>query len=219
MSSFARMSVADHTDALAVNLPSGRVWLSKFKPTSNLRKLLTGLAPTFRTMDATCERLIDQFIPPDTQDLLSEWETALGIPSSCFPIENTDDGRRLTLRIKLAVLAGVTTRQDFIDLGALFGLTIDVGSGIEHVATGSGGYGTKTPVLTIPGDFANVATARLTMVVIENTPESVTFPWEFSAAGPVVPVGLKFALDTQNTLRCLIKKLAPANIDVLFVEA
>lgn len=214
-----KLTVTEHVDALAANLPNGRVWTPKFRNDSNLRRFLFGVAPTMRTMDAAIQRFVSESIPSETEDFLAEWETALGIPDPCFPLALTADQRRRNIKIKLSVLAGISTRQDFIDLAALFGLVIDVRSGIDHVTVGTGGYGTALPALTIPGTFATAAIARMTMVVTENTPASVAFPWEFSAAGPVIPVGLKFALDDQNTLRCLIRKLAPANIDVLFVEA
>lgn len=218
-SGIPKLSLTEHVDAIAANLPNGRVWTPKFRNDSNLRKLLRGFAPTARAMDAAIQRFVGESVPSETEDFLTEWETALGIPDPCFPLAITDDQRRRNIKIKLSVLAGISTRQDFIDLAALFGLLIDVNSGIDHVVPGSGGYGTALPVLTIPGDFATVAVARMTMVVTENSPASIAFPWEFSPAGPVIPVGLKFALDDQNTLRCLIRKLAPANIDVLFVEA
>lgn len=212
------LTIDQHVDALAANLPSGRVWTPKFKNESVLRRFLRGLAPTFLSLDAAVQRYVQQVVPVDTEDFLAEWETALGIPDGCIPLELTPDRRRRNIRIKLAVLAGVTTRTDFENLAALFGLVISVGGGIEHVAIADGGYGTRTPVLDIPTDIANVNAARMTLVVTESRSSSITFPWEFSAAGPVVPVGLKFSLDDQNTLRCLIKKLVPANVDVKFVE-
>lgn len=183
--------------------------MAKFKQSSNLYKLLRGLAPTYRTMDGIIQRLVDQSVPPETEDFLSEWEVALGIPDQCFPLASNDDARRRNIGIKLAVLAGISTADDFVYLASLFGLVVTVGSGIDHVATGSGGYGTKTPALTIPGDFANVATARMTMVVVESTPDATSFPYDYP---------IPFTTTDILTMRCLFRKLVPANVNVLFTS-
>ena len=118
--------------------------------------------------------------------------------------------RQQVVFIKLFVLGGIQTEQDFVDLGALFGLTIQAHSGIDHVTAADGGYERYTPVLDIPTDFADVEEARHTLVIVETLPDSVLFPWEFP---------LLFASSAQNSLRCLIRKLAPANVNVLFAEA
>ena len=214
------LSKHEHANALALNLPSGRIWNAKHRRASNLYKFLLGLAGTFQVADASIQRFIDQTIPSETEDFISEWEEALGIPGDCFKVALTDDLRRRNIKIKLATLAGINTAQDFVDLASLFDLVIEVTSGIDHVATGSGGYATATPVMTIGGGgtFADLQTARFTMVVKEFAPGGIVFPWEFSAASGSLPVGLKFANEDQNSLRCLIEKLKPANSQVLFVE-
>ncbi|GAF97183.1 unnamed protein product, partial [marine sediment metagenome] len=151
---------------------------------------------------------------------LSEWEAALGIPDECFPVGTTIAARQFAIEIKLVVLAGISTADDFQKLALRFGLTIKARSGIDHVTVGQGGYGLETPVLDITGDFADVAEARMTLVITESFPDDVRFPWPFSAAAspPPPPAGLKFATAGQNSLRCLISKLAPANVAVLFQE-
>ncbi len=203
-----------HIAALAANLPSGRLWASKFSIGSNLRGLLAGFAPTFRRMDSSLQRYADQNFAPETEDFIAEWEKALGIPDDCFKVASTLAGRQLAVKIKLINLRGTQTEQDFIDIGALFGLTITVNSGIEHLRTADADYGTKLPEMLI-GDFspATLKSARFTMVVVETFPANIQFPWPFTATG------LLFATEGQNTLRCLIEKLSPANVDVAFLEA
>lgn len=214
------LSKEQHTDALAANLPSGRVWRAKHRPDGNLRKLLAGMAPTMRSIDGFLERFVDQVIPPTTEDYLSEWEEALGIPDGCFSVGTTTAARQLAISIKLVVLAGISTEQDFIDLAAIFGLTITAKSGIDHVSVADGGYELATPLIAIGSFTGGVDEARQTLVITESYPEDTTFPWPFSAAAspPPPPVGLKFATSGQNSLRCLIRKLAPANINVIFQE-
>jgi len=204
------LSEDEHAAALAAQLPSGRAWMPKLRRGSNLYSLLRGLAPTFREMDRYLERFVDQQYPPETVDYLDEWEEALGLPDDCLPDAVDTATRQRNILIKLVLIAGVQTEQDFVDLAALFGLTITVNSGIEHVSVAQGGYELYGPALTIPGDFADVDEARMTMVVVETLPAAVTFPWEFP---------LLFSSNAQTSLRCLIEKLKPANVNLVFVEA
>ena len=208
--SSAKMTVDQHVTALQTNQPSGRVWLPKLRPGSNFFNLLLGLAPTFREMDAAIQTFVAETFPPTTTRFLSEWEKALGLPDDCLPIASDVATRQRNILIKLVLLSGLATDQDFVNLGALFGLVIEVNSGIEHLAPGDGGYGTKLPEIVVPTHVADEAEARFTMVIVETFPEAITFPWEFP---------LLFSTTGQLELRCIIEKLAPANVNVLFLEA
>lgn len=206
----ALLTKAQHTDALAANLMSGRLWAAKHRPGSNLRGLLTGLARTYQVMDGFLQEFIQEVIPPTTTAYLDEWEEALGIPDDCFPGGGTVAERQAVINIKLVVLAGVSTEAQFESLALdHFGLEITARSGISHVTLAQGGYQTDTPFIDISDFNSDTEEARLTLVISESYPEAITFPWEFP---------LLFATDGQNSLRCLIEKLAPANVDVLFQE-
>lgn len=204
-----RLTVDQHATALAANLPSGRIWLNKWKGGSVLRRLLNGLAPTFRRMDEALERFVDQSYPPETVNFLAEWEAALGIPDDCLPVANTIAERQRNVEIKLLILAGIQTEPEFAALGQLFGLDIAVHSGIDHVPVSDGGFGRFLPELLVPSDFTDVLEARNTMVVVETFPPDIIFPWPFP---------LQFATGGQNSLRCLLRTLAPAHLAVIFVE-
>lgn len=204
------MSHEQHVTALAGNLPSGRVWIPKLIHGSNLNKLLRGVAPTFERLDGYLQRFVDQCIPTETDDYLAEWEYALGIPDPCIPIETDPEKRRRNIEIKLAILAGVQTKPDFEYIATLFGLVVEVNPGIDHVSTGDGGYGLKTPVLDVPADFSTVAIARRSIVVVEYLPDSVTFPYDFP---------LPFSTAEQLQLRCLFETLKPAYTQIVYVTA
>lgn len=206
----AKLSIDEHVAAIAANLPSGRVWVPKLLSGTNLNGLLRGLAPTFERMDGWLQRFVEQAIPTETEDYLEEWETALGIPDPCIPIESDASKRRRNIAIKLALLAGVQTRPDFQFLATLFGLEVEVNPGIDHVSVGDGGYGLKTPVFDIPTDFATVAVARRTIVVVETVPANAQFPYDFP---------LPFATGEQLQLRCLFETLKPAHTQIVYVNA
>lgn len=204
----AKLTHEQHVAAIAANLPSGRVWVPKLLTGSNLNGLLRGLAPTFERMDASLQRYIEQVIPTETDDYLGEWEAALGIPDPCIPIETDPAKRRRNIEIKLAILAGVQTKADFEYLASLFGLVVEVNPGIDHVSIADGGYGLKTPVMDIPTDFATVAIARHSLVVVETLPAAVGFPYDFP---------MPFATGEQLQMRCLFTTLKQANGQVVFV--
>lgn len=210
----ATQTIEDHVRALAVNLPGGRVWTAKSRRGSNLNGLLTGLAETFRVIDAHLQRYIDQQIPTTTEDFLAEWEEALGIPDDCFPLATDTATRQRNITIKLSVLAGIQTDEDFVALALLLGQGVSVASGIEHLIVGDGGEntGAKLPALDISGpnyDFATVEQARLTMVVTETTPDAASFTYDYP---------IPFTTGDIFTMRCLFQKMTPASVAVLFAN-
>jgi uncharacterized protein YmfQ (DUF2313 family) len=95
---------------------------------------------------------------------------------------------------------GVLTEQDFIDLAAIFGYTIEISNGIE--------YGTF-PLIFPFTLFANPKQARFTMIINMPTslaPTSVfplTFPFTFSSGG-------------GSVIECLFNNLKPANTSIVF---
>lgn len=206
----AKLSIDEHVAAIAANLPSGRVWAPKLLRGTNLNGLLRGLAPTFQRMDGWLQRFVEQAIPTETEDYLEEWEDALGIPDPCIPLETDPAKRRRNIAIKLALIAGVQTRADFQFLATLFELDVEVNPGIDHVSIGDGGYGLKTPVLDIPADFASVAVARRSIVVVESVPSNAQFPYSFP---------LPFATGEQLQMRCLFETLKPAHTQIVYVTA
>ncbi len=209
----AKLTVAQHVTALAANLPMGKTWRAKGRAGSNLHSLLRGFAPTFRSMDEAIQEFIGQAIPTTTTANLVEWETALGLPDECLPIANTVAERQRNIDIKLSVLGGITTAQEFVDLAARFGLVVSVASGIDHVTIAEGGYELQTPAIAIgiaADEFVDVAEARTTLVVKETLPESATFDYDF----PIL-----FSSAAQIEMRCLFTNLKPANVAIRFVTA
>lgn len=205
-----RNTVEQHTAALAANLPSGRVWVPKLMHNSRLRSFLRGLAPTFQAIDRVLQRYVDQTIPTETTDYLAEWEAALGIPDPCVPLETDEAKRRRNIEVKLALLAGVQTKEDFQYLADLFNMTVDVNPGLDHVSIADGGTGLKTPVFDIPTDFATLAVARHSIVVVETLPDIARFPYSFA---------IPFSTSDQLTLRCLFETLKPATSQIVYVTA
>ncbi len=177
-------------------LPGGRAFAAKNIITSNIRKLILGLAKEFVKIDALIALFRKDTRPDTTKNFIAEWESALGIPDACFPASGDNTERRLHIIIKLARY-GVQTAQDFIDLAALFGISIEAESGSLHYIHGA------LPFKNYPDD----KTARNTLVIRPTEVIGASFPYTF----PIV-----FGTSELATLECLFNKLKPANVDLVF---
>jgi uncharacterized protein YmfQ (DUF2313 family) len=193
-----QLDIETHTQRLADYLPGGRVFQARNIHDSNLRKLLRGLARELFTADGYLRDFQEDIAPSVTTYFIDEWERALGIPDDCFSGSGTLSERRAAVLIKLASL-GVQTADDFVELAAVFGLTVEVVSGSV-----SGVFPLSFPVLV----FGTAEDARFTIIVNIETPltESETFPFAFP-----IPFGTK----EVGLLRCMFSKLVPANCNLI----
>jgi len=190
-------TIEDQAQSLANYLPGGRVFTPKNDPNSNLRAVLRGMASELFTADGYIRTYQQEIIPDETVLFIDEWERAVGIPDSCFKGTGTIDERRLHVLVKLASL-GVQTAQDFIDLAALFGVTITVTAGST-----SGGFPMTFPIrLFGPAAYFTII-VQFTVESIERFP--LTYP-------------ITFGDETIGLLECLFTKLKPANCDLIFEQ-
>ena len=148
----------------------------------------------------------DEHNPANTTAFLEEWEASVGIPDDCFDTSGTIAERRLNIIAKFALM-NVQTRQDFIDLAALFGFTVI----IEMVED----LGADTFPLTFPFTF------QFSDPLVTNFVIFVTF----IGAGPVVAPGfpytfpILFAPPGINIVQCLFNKLKPVDVKIKFLFA
>ena len=190
-------SLEEHTDALAAYMPNGPLFEAKNINDSNFRQLLRGLAGEIFTAQGYLTTLNDDYFPDQTTLFLEEWEAALGIPDSCFFGGGTLNERRQDILVKLASL-GVQTEDDFIDLAALFGVTITITPGIDFLIF----------PLTFPWlFFSTTKEARFTIVVDFTVQGASKFPLTF----PFI-----FGTSEIGILECLFNKLKPANCNTIF---
>lgn len=196
---FSDYTLEQQAQALANFLPNGELFLAKNVNDSIYRMFLRGLAHV--GMDAQSYlRLFDREVDiTRTVELLEEWEATVGIPDDCFDTNTTIEIRRQQVLIKLAAL-GVQTEQDFKDLALLFGIVIEIDSGIKF----------NTFTLTLPVIFFETAkAARFTMVVTYFVQQTSRFPYTFDFV---------FGDGTIPIIECLFRKLVPANVDLFFLQ-
>jgi len=195
----AALDKETHAQRLADYLPGGRLFQAKNVDGSNLRKLLRGIATELFTADGYLRDFQDDITPSITTYFIEEWESALGIPDSCFTGAGTLTERRRDIVIKLAAL-GVQTAADFEALGALFGITVTVTPGIVHALF----------PMTFPIVFtAGVTAARFTIIVKFTVDAASRFPLTFP---------FTFGDSTISVLECLFRQLKPANCDIIFLQ-
>jgi uncharacterized protein YmfQ (DUF2313 family) len=111
------------TDMLANFMPAGRATESKFESDSNIRKLLTAQSGEFKRVQDLMAYSLSELDPRTTENYISEWESAIGIPDECIPLESDPQSRRDNIVLKLNSLS-VQTESDFQSLALQFGFTI-----------------------------------------------------------------------------------------------
>lgn len=188
---------AEHAEILANYLPNGDVFGGKTDAATNLYKLLFGLAEQNRLIEEKLELTYDQYNIQTTEDFLTEWERALGIPDSCFSGTGDIASRQRDVNVKFLADETVTV-QDFIDIAALYGIIITITNGLDDVFVFP---------LVFPLQFSDLRKARFTMIVSFTVDEPLEFPLVFP---------IPFGNDLIEVLKCLFRKLAPANVDVIY---
>lgn len=199
MSLFIDHTREEHAVTLGQYLPDGPLFEAKTIDESNLYKFIFGLADIQRIVEENLTLTYDDFDFRTTKFLIDQWEGALGIPDSCFTGTGTDDERRTAITAKFLSF-GVQTEQDFIDIAALYGIIVTIQNGFD---------GLDKFTLTFPITFGDVKEARFTMIVNFEVDDSLTFPFTF----PIL-----FGDENIEILKCLFRKLAPANVRVIFNE-
>ncbi len=199
---FKANTIEENTDVYADYLPGGRLFCAKYVENSTLRQLLYGLAGEITRVQEKIEELTDDYFLENTVNLIVEWERAVGIPDSCMSNTVLIEQRRLQVKAKLALM-NLTTSADFVKLALSFGFAITIIPGEEVSAV----FPFTFPITL----FADAKHARFTMIVIfEGIPEPTN---DFSL---VFPITFSDNDNAEDFLRCVIKRLAPANVKVIF---
>lgn len=119
----ARFSLADYASALRALMPRGRVWSDD--PESIQGKVLTSLAGAMERSDAAAADLLADVFPATTTDLLTEWESSLGLPDPCVGEGATLEQRRAQVVARLVAGGGLSAAR-YIAFAAELGFTITI---------------------------------------------------------------------------------------------
>lgn len=187
----------NQADILADHLPIGGVFDAARKDDTNFKKLLIGLGIELYRLEVAIFLVCNELDPFTTAQLLPEWERSVGIPDLCLKTNKSLEERRQQVLLKLRGFR-VQNVQDFVDLAAIFGERIIIEQGADR-----GVYPMCYPVVY----YGNAKTARFTMIV--------HFP---DIAPPRYPLAYPFpyTFNRNGVIECLIKKVRPANVQVIF---
>lgn len=186
----------DITNSAAAFLPNGRIFAAKNEVNTNLRNFLNGLSVELFRVDEQMNLMSEDYDINLTVQFIGQWESAVGIPDTCFDGTGTLETRRQNILAKLAMM-NLTTAQDFIDLAALFGVVVTITPGAVV-----GTFPMIFPLLL----FDTAKEAKFTMIVEFET-ELETFPLTFP---------IPFGESIIGLVRCLFNKLRPANVQIIY---
>jgi uncharacterized protein YmfQ (DUF2313 family) len=120
------MTGDQYLSMLQALLPSGMAWPRD--PDAVLTNLLRAWSDEFAREGARIDDLLNESIPVNVRELLTDWERVLALPDSCTAALNLSiDQRRAAVVAKITSVGG-QSRQFFIDLAASLGFpgaTID----------------------------------------------------------------------------------------------
>ena len=100
------------TSLLAQCLPQGRAWNAKGDAETNLYKVLKSIATEINSLEAKIYEMVTEWNINNTTNLISEWETAVGIPDECRSRAEAIATRRADVLTKLRKVP-ITTIADY----------------------------------------------------------------------------------------------------------
>lgn len=214
MLTFSSHTIEENTQSLADTLPNGPIFLAKNKDPSNLRKFLTGLAYEITRGEEYVQSIADEYDINETSLFIEQFESALGIPDDCLSIVGkTLEERRQQIIAKIR-MNNVTTRQQFIDLAAIFGFEIQIFGGAHFWVFPLNFPAHFMETMTMfPLDFqieftTGAKRARFTMVVkYIHLVSPLIFP---------LPFAVHFSTTVHTVIECLFNRLKPANTEIIF---
>jgi len=121
----------NQTQTLADFLRDDPLFYKKNITDSKLRKLLTGLALEFGRLEQELKDVYDGYDISSSEILLTEWESAMGIPDDCFITYGISTTQRAKNVLTKLTALGVSTKSGFEALAATFGYTATVEAGTD----------------------------------------------------------------------------------------
>lgn len=189
------MGIERYTAMIQNLLPIGWAWPRQ--KNTNMELMITALAGEPQRVDKRVQNMLEESYPLTTNELLTDWESAMGLPEECEGLAETVQKRREAVHQKLATLGGQSP-QFYIDIAAAIGFTVTITEFRPFVAGDDAGdqvWG---------DDWAHVFQV--------NAPEetiSYLNAGEGSAGEPLATWG-------NDVLECVISRHKPAHAAVIF---
>jgi len=198
---FDPLSEKEQHFALASHLPIGEAWTKAFDTEDDFGKLLSGLSLEFTRFQNNENKLFNEMDINLTTELIEDWEKSVGIPDSCFDININLANRRIQVLQKFSKFGGVQKSEDFVRVADIFGFEIEI---IKGSAVGK--FPLIFPIPLFASTKSAVHTILIKLINLENTD---SFPLLFP---------LNFSIGAASFLQCIFDKLAPANVQIIFLN-
>lgn len=179
-------------------------------PGKTAYKFWQGIAKSLTSAWVALCDMVEQVDYRTGTQFLGEWEDALGLPDRCLPTQtgsNTDRRKWITFRLNKRRW---TTAQDWMDLAALYGLTIVVTPGwhVQEPALYPMGYPLRYDLFPKLGRFR----------VYINIAGLNAGGYDYGAAsrGDGYPVPYGDTIEGFEEFQCMIERIKPANVIIIW---
>ena len=191
-------SVDDYTRALLSLMPTGLAWTRDVN--SVQYATLRALGHSFARSDADSQALLSGGFPSTALMMLSEWESALGLPDDCAIGETGSSSERQRAVVSKLISTGGLNRAYYISVAAALGYNITINQ-FRPAMCG----------MSVCGEPING--------------EEWPFTWQINVPGSSVRysyAGSAFCGDALTSwgdkqFECTITKIAPSHINIIFV--
>lgn len=200
--------------AVLAHFPTGVAWLAFQIPGTVARKLIEAFSKAYDAAWNALYALSRELDYRTTEQMIVEWETALGLPDPCLPASSTVsmEDRRKWIRFRLDKKRW-NTLQDWYDLAELYGVSVRITPGwvVQRPAL----FESYFPIQL--NRFPKLGRFRVYIDLLEQ--EFGGFPYDGSSLEDhrfPIPFGTQSQYASQ--FRCMIERVAPANVLIIWNE-
>lgn len=193
------------------HLPLGRAWGGFRIPGKLGERFLSALARVHQDAWQFLHRMSREIDYRTTTQLVTEWESSVGIPDACLPSGATIDERRAWIAFRLKKTRW-NTYQDWQDLAELFGVSVKITPGwlIQEPSL----YDIKYPMRY--REFPKLG--RFRIYIDQLDVEFGGYPYDGRVDGYQYPIPYTSAGGRMDAFRCFIERIAPANVLIIWNE-
>lgn len=194
---FKNTTATQQEFSLSAFLPQGKAFESVNIPSSNFGKFITGLAGELKRAYDDLNNISEDYDINVTDELLSRWESALGIPDDCFSGSGSKADRRLNVLLKFAKM-NVQTAPQMVELAVALGFPDTTIQPLQE---------TSLPPYNVPFIPTDSPGSRYVIVVFASNAVTNIPPYDV----PFIP-----AAENRSLLRCVMETVKPSNVNVLY---
>lgn len=194
---FKDKTLLQHESNLAAFLPPGLAFAASQSTESNFGKFIAGLATELRRAYDDVNNISEDYDILVTNELLSKWESAVGIPDASFSGTGSHATRRLQVLLKFAKM-NVQTAPQMVDLAVALGFVDVTIQALQDSAF---------PPYNVP--FVPCRSPESRYIIIVYATNAIT---------NIPPYNVPFtpAADNTSLLNLVLQIVKPANVEILF---